>query len=340
MSHRRVSIASQVGCQGSGRTPVPRSDWNRCLPGIERRGHRSTMCRRSSASRRSTALCCLRTTRSCCGTSNVEGAGTVPPETDLAAWAVGCAVLAAADSLEDASSDETLDGAGQGSLGSELVADDALLWRIPSPMPRAWFVSQVRVLPPLATNHWQQIWLRTSDVLYQGVGFRQKGELRDLRREATVEATEEELTSAGVCQSDGLETDATRAHCQIVSYTPSRVELQVETAQAGLVVLAEQFFPGWQAEVETGGQGMRRVPILRTNRVMRGVWLNEGEHRVVFRYRPMSVVYGGVLSAGGWLVLLMWGIISIGRAATRVVARRDATALGARCRSTTSHARL
>ncbi len=266
-----------------------------------------------------------------------RGGGTIPLGTDMAASAVGYAVLAADGSLEDTIPDEAQDGAGPGSLAAELVSEDVSLWKTPSPMPRAWFVSQFRVLPPLATNHWRRAWQRTTEALYQGVGLLEKGELRDLRREATVEATEEELSSAGVCQSDGLETDASSARCQIVSYAPSRAELQVETPQPGLVVLADQFFPGWQVEVETEGQGVRRAPILRTNRVMRGVWVDEGSHRLVFRYRPRSVVYGGFLSCVGWLVLAVLGIIAIGRAASGAAARRGATTLGARCRSTTSH---
>jgi hypothetical protein len=52
---------------------------------------------------------------------------------------------------------------------------------------------------------------------------------------------------------------------------------------------------------------------LRTNRVMRGVWVDEGSHHLVFRYRPTSVVFGGILSAVGWLVLAVLGIIAISR---------------------------
>jgi membrane protein YfhO len=266
-----------------------------------------------------------------------RGGGTIPLGTDMAASAVGYAVLAADESLEEAIPDEPTDGAGQGSLAVELASGDASLWTTPSPMPRAWFVSQFRVLPPLASNHWRHVWWQTTLALYQGGGFLRKGELRDLRREVAVEATEEELTSAGACYPVWPEKDATESHCQIVSYAPSRVELRVETAQPGLVVLADQFFPGWQAEVETEGQGVRRAPILRTNRVMRGVWVDEGSHRLVFRYRPRSVVFGGLLSCVGWLVLAVLGIIVIARAASGAAARRDATTLGARCRSTTSH---
>jgi hypothetical protein len=44
-------------------------------------------------------------------------------------------------------------------------------------------------------------------------------------------------------------------------------------------------------------------PILRTNRVLRGVWLPAGEHLVVFSYEPASFLCGAAISAGGWLIL-------------------------------------
>ena len=40
----------------------------------------------------------------------------------------------------------------------------------------------------------------------------------------------------------------------------------------GEQALADQFYPGWTLEVETDGRAARTMPILRTNRVMRGVW--------------------------------------------------------------------
>ncbi|MCA9209743.1 MAG: YfhO family protein, partial [Planctomycetales bacterium] len=57
-------------------------------------------------------------------------------------------------------------------------------------------------------------------------------------------------------------------------------------------------WPGWQAEID--GQA---APIWRTNRVMRGVWLSEGKHRVEMRFRPRSLAVTGTISMVGWLML-------------------------------------
>jgi len=43
--------------------------------------------------------------------------------------------------------------------------------------------------------------------------------------------------------------------------------------------------------------------ILRTNRIMRAVYLPTGRHRIVFSYRPTVFYVGTVLSVVGWLAL-------------------------------------
>ncbi len=74
-------------------------------------------------------------------------------------------------------------------------------------------------------------------------------------------------------------------------------------ARPGLLVLSDQFYPGWRAEVQSPGERPREAPILQTNRVMRGVWLESGPHRVVFRYRPANLFWGALASGAAWLAL-------------------------------------
>ena len=239
-----------------------------------------------------------------------RGGGTIPLAPDLAASVVGYAVLSADESFKVEVSEETTDGAGQGSPAAKRIAEDTSLWKTPDPMPRSWFVPHVEVLPPLDTDNWRTVWRRTAEV------FHPEGVPRDLRRVAVVEATGEELAAAGVSQPSSSDADAIESRCRIVSYEPTRVELEVETEQPGLVVLADQYSPGWQAEVETEGQGGRPAAILRTNRVMRGVWVEKGVHRLVFRYRPLTVVYGAAVSVLGWFLVGLLAIISLRRVAS------------------------
>jgi hypothetical protein len=172
-----------------------------------------------------------------------------------------------------------------------LELEDASLWHNPSCLPRAWIVHDVEVLPPLGSNHPAETRQRTEQVLYHP-----DGRPRDLRNSATIESTHCPLPTAHCPLPD--------ESCRVVHYDPLRVEIEAVLARPGLVVLCDQFYPGWKLEVETAGQDARSVPIFRTNRVMRGAWLPEGRHRLSYRYRPASVVWGAAISGLAWLAVI------------------------------------
>jgi len=97
---------------------------------------------------------------------------------------------------------------------------------------------------------------------------------------------------------------------EIALYQPQRVVIQAASAQAGYLLLADLFYPGWQARVDG-----KRVSILRADGVLRAVYLPAGEHTVELIYRPASFFIGGIISLGSvavWAVLLLVGSSKIG----------------------------
>jgi len=93
------------------------------------------------------------------------------------------------------------------------------------------------------------------------------------------------------------DTPATRA--EILSYESTRVVVRASALRRGLLVLGDQYHPGWRASVDS-----QPATILRTNHVLRGVVLPPGEHEVVFEFAPKSLRFGGCLSLVGVLVLI------------------------------------
>lgn len=77
----------------------------------------------------------------------------------------------------------------------------------------------------------------------------------------------------------------------IGTYTPNRVKLTASMACKGMVILADTWFPGWQATVD--GQ---EVPIYEAYAFVRGVVVDAGAHSVEFVYRPRSVILGALLT--------------------------------------------
>jgi hypothetical protein len=84
----------------------------------------------------------------------------------------------------------------------------------------------------------------------------------------------------------------------ITSYAPERVEIAVEAAAPGVLVLTDTYYPGWHARVD----GATRQ-ILRANGLFRAVVVPAGRHEVVFEYRPESLRLGAAVSLVSLVIL-------------------------------------
>ena len=161
------------------------------------------------------------------------------------------------------------------------ATDNARLWHNPHSQTRAWIVHDVVQLPASVQAGPEGRALRTRQVLLAN------GQPRDLAHCAVVESDAAYWRSAAtrLSAAGGV---ATNEVCRLVHAEPLRLELHVQLARPGLVVLSDLFYPGWQAKVQSrhGQDTWTRVPILRTNRVMRGVYLPAGAYRLVYVYRP------------------------------------------------------
>ncbi len=93
---------------------------------------------------------------------------------------------------------------------------------------------------------------------------------------------------------------------EIVRHDPDEVVVRVEPGAPSLLVLADNYYPGWEATVD--GQP---AEILQANHTFRAVEVPEGASEVRFEFRPASVTIGlwiyGILllllvGYGGWLL--------------------------------------
>ena len=87
---------------------------------------------------------------------------------------------------------------------------------------------------------------------------------------------------------------------KLISFTSpaNSVACSVETAEAGVLVLADLDYPGWSVTVDD-----RPAESLRIGGQFRGVRLEAGSHRVIWSYRPRSVLLGAVVSVITLLLL-------------------------------------
>jgi hypothetical protein len=138
------------------------------------------------------------------------------------------------------------------------------LFRVGAPLPRAYAVDGVVVAgEPLSYE------------ILQRPGF-------DPRRSVIVPEGEARAPGQGF-----------RADVRLLWRRSASVGMQADLSGEGTLVSLEAWDPGWTVEVD----GEPR-PLLRANLLFRGVALEPGRHRVVFRYRPREAV------AGFWITLV------------------------------------
>lgn len=161
--------------------------------------------------------------------------------------------------------------------GFDLLQDgDVRIWENPMAMPRARVVHRVR-------------WMQAGDI--EAVGRVMASGDVDLRSEVVLEGEGAEIASeAG---NSGFQGAA------ILLDRPTRVEVEVDVDRPGVLVLADTWYPGWEATVN--GQPAEVFP---ANLALRGVPVPEGRSLVVFSYRPAWLIPGLLLSLLGVVFLV------------------------------------
>ncbi|HUS17790.1 MAG TPA: hypothetical protein VM536_22570, partial [Chloroflexia bacterium] len=86
----------------------------------------------------------------------------------------------------------------------------------------------------------------------------------------------------------------------ITRYAAEAVNLTTQSSAPALLVLSDQDFPGWEAQVDG-----RPAAILTADHALRGVLVPAGRHAVRFSYRPASVAGGAGLTGVGLVLLAL-----------------------------------
>ena len=88
----------------------------------------------------------------------------------------------------------------------------------------------------------------------------------------------------------------------ITSYRSSSVDIEVDLAAPGFLVLTDNYYPGWQVYVDG-----EREPIWRAYYFARAVYVPGGGHTIQFVYRPASFWGGVSLAVSGLLIMAVVG---------------------------------
>ncbi|MCX7919590.1 MAG: YfhO family protein [bacterium] len=99
-----------------------------------------------------------------------------------------------------------------------------------------------------------------------------------------------------------------KSHVNVSSYTPNKIVYQAVLFRPGFLVTGELYYPGWRAYVD--GKPTR---ILKANGIFRTVFLPPGNYQVEFRYFPMSLFYGIIISSLTAVGLVIFAGVSFKR---------------------------
>jgi hypothetical protein len=156
------------------------------------------------------------------------------------------------------------------------LQEPLLVFKVPSPLPRAYAVSGVR---PAASS------------------AAAVGTVIDPRFDPWSEAVIEGAAPRPV--SSAFESAVT-----IVSRRSDRIEVQATLNEPGEVILLEGTLPGWTATLDGSN-----VPVRVANGFFLAASAPAGSHRLVFTYRPLTAVLGVAITGVTALLLL----IALGR---------------------------
>jgi len=101
-----------------------------------------------------------------------------------------------------------------------------------------------------------------------------------------------------------LHPEAARGNLHWSRPAPARIDIEVDLAEGGLVVVSESYDPGWRARVDGS-----RVPVYACDLALMAIPVQAGVHRVTFVFAPRTWPLALALSCAGLLgsfAILLW----------------------------------
>lgn len=86
----------------------------------------------------------------------------------------------------------------------------------------------------------------------------------------------------------------------IDDYQANSVKLTSVSDSDALLILTDNYYPGWHAYVDG-----KKTPIYRANYTFRAIPISQGKHSVIFRYEPESVKLGKLISIISLIILIV-----------------------------------
>ncbi len=110
---------------------------------------------------------------------------------------------------------------------------------------------------------------------------------------------------------ENLLTGCRMVEANVESYNPNSSVVSVRMPDKGVLLFNDAYFPGWKAYELREGEDDKEIPLYLADGNFRGVMLDAGEHRIRFKYTPMSAklgLFSSFLAGMGLLLLFGWWV--------------------------------
>jgi len=169
--------------------------------------------------------------------------------------------------------------------GREVIAQecDLILYRHVDPVPRIYAAADIIVVDNARLSSLNKVSETSFDPL-----------------RTSIVSVPEDMVFTGSSSDMPLDYEA-----ELIAYEPDSLLARVDLSEPAMVVIAEPYYPGWQATID--GEA---TDIWRVNHALRGVWVEEGQHQIEMVYDPESFHIGARISLGTLSALLIGIVIS------------------------------
>lgn len=167
--------------------------------------------------------------------------------------------------------------------------DDVAIYENPHPLPRAFLVPSVLVVPSRQA---------ALDVIRDGTFDPTRLVVLEEAFDASLLTDSPTIGEKSVASSLG--------DVQVAQYARELVRLKTFAADNSFLVLSDSYYPGWKAYVDG-----REAKIYRADYLFRGVFLPAGSHDVVFSFEPASFYLGRNISIAALLLAALAIVYSL-----------------------------
>ena len=112
---------------------------------------------------------------------------------------------------------------------------------------------------------------------------------------------EKELPKGQISPKDSLSSIV------LTEYAPNKLTFEVRAKKDEFAVFSDIWYPGWKAEIDG-----KEYPIVRANYVLRAMQIPQGDHTVVFSFRPKSIQTTETIAYTALILLVLGAVGYVG----------------------------